>query len=254
MTHTQRKKSETGFYHVITKGDGGQILFECDDNRLRYLAELESAVNETRVNVHAYCLMSNHVHLVVEDREGDLSTFMKRLNERYAMYYSKHSGRVGHVFQGRFWSEPIESDEYFLAAVRYVHANPEPAGISRACDYTWSSYNVYANAGKSTFVKTETVLGILGSRSAFERFQDHGGRYVKPFPKSTLTKHLSYDELLRVAVDVLGRETLNSLKTMQIVDRKPHLASLSNAGFTDSQIARLTGIAQPSINRTLRLL
>lgn len=248
MTHTQRKKSETGYYHVVTKGDGGQLLFESDADRVRFLSELEKAVDANKVAVHAYCLMSNHVHLIVEDRADELAGFMKQLNERYAMYYARRTGRVGHVFQSRFWSEPIASDEYFLAALRYVHANPEPAGMCRTCEYEWSSYNAYL--GKSAMVKTETALGILGSREAFERFHENAGQYVKPFPKSTLTKHLSYDELMRVAVNLVGRDTLNSLKAMKPHARQDYLQTLLSAGFTESQISRLTGIGRASIRRS----
>ncbi len=250
MPHGQRRRSKTGYYHVVAKGDGGQLLFESDDGRVRFLAELENAANDNRIQVHAYCLMSNHVHLVVEDREANLSAFMKQVCERYAMYFGWMTGRVGHVFQGRFWSEPIECDEYMLAAVRYVHANPEPAGICRARDYKWSSYGSYVG-NKASFVKTETVLGIFGSKSAFERFHDNGGRYAKPFPESALTKHLTYEELLRIAIEVLGRETLNELKSKRPNERQDSLEALSKAGLRDNEIARLTGIGQTSVRRAL---
>ena len=249
MPHAQRKKSETGFYHVVLKGDGSQVIFESDADRRRFIAELEGALENHDVDVHAYCLMSNHVHLLVEDREGVLSQFMKRLGERYAMYFRKVTGRVGHVFQGRFWSEPVESDEYFLAALRYIHANPEPAGICNARDYRWSSYGDYV--GKGSLTKTDLALGLLGGAAGFEQFQAPGGSFAKPFPNSKLARHLSYDGLTRIAVKILGRGTLNSLKAIPPKERNPHIEKLSRAGFTDSQIARITGIGQSVIHRTL---
>ena len=252
MPHSQRKKGETGFYHVVSKGDGGQVIFESDTDRKRYLALLEQSLDDHKVKVHAYCLMSNHVHLLVQeepDAQSGMSGFMKQLNERYAMYYGKVTGRVGHVFKGRFWSEPIDSEEHFLSALRYIHCNPEPAGICSAKDYPWSSFEAYI--GKPGFVTTDVALGLLDSVPAFEDFHANGGCYAKPFPKSALVKHLSYDELARVAVNLLGRDTLNLLKTMTPKERGKHFERLSEAGFTASQIARLTGIGQSSVCRLL---
>ena len=249
MPHVQRKRSETGFYHVVVKGDGDQIIFESDADRKRFITELEGSVDSHDVDVHAYCLMSNHVHFLVSDRDGKLSAFMKQLNERYAMYFRKVTGRVGHVFQGRFWSEPVESDEYFLAALRYIHANPEPAGICSARDYRWSSYAAYT--GKDSLTNTDLALELLGGPAGFERFQASGGSFAQPFPGSKLVRHLSYDELTHIAVEVLGRDTLNSLKAMPPKDRGPHIEKLSRAGFTDTQIARITGVGQAVIYRAL---
>lgn len=249
MPHAQRKRSESGFYHVVAKGDGGQILFENDPDRLRFLTLLERAAEDTSVDVHAYCLMSNHVHLLLRDEKLTLSASMKQLCEQYAMYFRKITGRVGHVFQGRFWSEPIETDEYFLAALRYIHANPEPAGICRAKDYPWSSYLAYHDG--SAFVKTDFALAILDGWKAFEKLHEAAGHYAKPFPTSTLKGHLSYDELTRVAINLIGRETLQSLRKMNLKHRQPYIKALANAGFTESQIARITGIGQTSISRAL---
>lgn len=255
MPHGERKKSETGFYHVVVKGDGGQILFEGDGDRKRFLEELKRAKADHGIAVHAYCLMSNHVHLLVEDagegRDG-LGPFMKQLCERYAMHFRKRTGRVGHVFQGRYWSEPIGSDEYFLACLRYIHANPEPAGIGPASGYTWSSYSEYAGKPGFGVASTELALGLLGGPSGFESFQENGGAFARAFPKSSLVRHLSYDELLRIAKNVLGEETFARLKEMDPDERAENLRMLAAAGFTESQIARLTGIGRSSIVRSLK--
>ena len=251
MPHTSRRKSETGFYHVVIKGDGGQIIFESDADRMRILDIVKSTADDIPMLVHAYCLMNNHVHFLLEDRQDNLSSFMKRVNERYAMHFRGVTGRVGHVFQGRFWSEPIDSDERFLTTLRYIHANPEPAGICRAKDYPWSSYASYV--GTPTFVHTDLALELLGSVAAFEEFQLPGGAFASPFPKSSLTRHLSYDELNRVAIELLGRDRLSTLKQLKPRDRHHDLTLLKRAGFTEMQIARLTGIGQATIHRTLHI-
>ena len=249
MPHVQRIKSGTGFYHAVIKGDGGQIIFESDADRLRFLEELERATRDFGVSVHAYCLMANHVHLLIEDPKDNLSAFMKQLEERYAMYFRKITGRVGHVFRGRFWSEPIDTEERLLATIRYIHANPEPPGMCRASEYRWSSYQAYM--GAPSVATTKLILGILGSPEAFASFHENAGSFAKPFPQSKLCRHLSYDELTHIAISLLGRDTLNALKMQKPLMRQPYLELLAAAGFTATQIARITGVGQASINRAL---
>lgn len=264
MPHAKRKKGESGFYHVVTKGDGGQIIFESNANRARYLEMLDVALNENKVKLHAFCLMSNHIHLLVEDREDELGAFMKRLNETYARYFGKMTGRVGHVFQGRYWSEPVEDNARFLAVLRYIHANPEAAGICRVQDYPWSSYQAYVLSGAkkgsgekrgaksaASFVETELALSLLGGVEAFECFSASGACSARPFQGSKLSKHLTFDELLNVAFRLLGRDVLNSLKAMEPSVRAPYFIQLLQAGFTASEIARVTGIGRESIIRAV---
>ena len=253
MPHTRRKKSESGFYHVVTKGDGGQILFEDDRDRKTYIARLEELVREGGLKIHAYCLMSNHVHLLVKDEKESLSEFMKMLDEHYAMHFSKKTGRVGHVFQDRFWSEAVETDGRFLATLRYIHANPEPTGICKAEEYPWSSYQDYITAGRkgSMLTTTELALAMLEGVQGFERFHESGGRYVLPFAGSGLKNHLTDAEMMRVAIELVGREVLNGMKQLPVAERAKHLAELAGGGFTPTQIARLTGLGQSSIHKAL---
>ena len=252
MPHGTRRKGESGFYHVVTKGDGGQVIFEDDADRLRYLETLVAAQEEYPTELHAYCLMGNHVHLLIRDPQEVLSAFMKKLDETYAMYFAKKTGRVGSVFQSRFWSEPVDTDERFLATIRYIHANPEPAGIASHDAYPWSSYPAYVG-GRYTgpAVKTDMALGLLGGVEPFREFSVTGKAHVRPFKGSSLHHHLTTDETIFVALEVLDRETINGLKGMDAAMRLPHLLALSHAGFTDSEIARITGIGQVSIHRAL---
>ena len=262
MSHASRKKSESGFYHVVVKGDGGQIIFESNSDRRRFLGLLRTAIEECSVELHAYCLMDNHVHLLLRDTDDKLSICMKMLNESYAQYFSKVTGRVGHVFQGRFWSEPVLSDDHFLAAVRYIHANPETACMCEAKDYPWSSFGSYARCAKGgtancsildvPTVETSLALSLLDGVEAFERFSQSGSELARPFPGSKLSKHLSSDELASVALNVLGRNVLNGLRTMGPLDRAPYLVKLSQAGFTNCEIARITGLGRSTISRTMK--
>lgn len=252
MPHRARRLGESGFYHVVTKGDGNQIIFEDTRDRETYLDLLESCVEEFDVDVHAYCLMGNHVHLLLEENQEhrNLSAFMKKLNESYAMHFGRASERIGHVFKDRFWSEPVESDEHFLSTVRYIHANPETAGICPAHKYPWSSYRAYCSG--SSFVKTGFCLELLGDIEVFQAFCASGGNYAKPFANSKLSKHLLPDELTHVALSLLGRQTLSAIRQMTPKERIPHVAKLASAGFTESEIVRLTGLGRQAVRSALR--
>lgn len=249
MPHTQRKLGESGFYHIVAKGDGAQIIFESDKDRIRYLDTLEQAVHEHGIRLHAYCLMDNHVHLLAQDEKREISAFMKQLSETYAMYSAKVTGRVGRVFQRPFWSEPIETDSHFLCTIRYIHANPESAGICKTQDYPWSSYR--AHLSESSFVEVGFARAMLGDVRRFEAFSTSGGCYAKPFKGSKLRRHHSHDELVNIAITLIGRETLNGMKALSPSARQPLIALLREHGFSGSEIARITGLGDNAVRRCL---
>ena len=124
MPRGPRKQSEQGYYHVMLRGAGRQILFEEDRDRHEFLGHLTDAMPVFCIELIAWCLMDNHVHLLVCDPKNQLASFMHAVSTRYALYYNAKSGHVEPVFQGRFKSKPIDTDEYLLQAVRYIHDNP----------------------------------------------------------------------------------------------------------------------------------
>ena len=249
MTHKPRQQSESGFYHVVTKGDGAQIVFESDRDRIRYLQKLADACDDFGTIIHTYCLMSNHVHLLVQDPKQNLGYFMKQLNERYAMYFRTITGRVGHIFQRPYWSEPIKTDEHFLCVVRYIHANPQVAGICATSQYKWSSYQ--AHLAESPLVEVDFTRDLLGGVEQFERFSSSGDTTAVPFPGSKLRGHLSSDELLHIAWAAIGKDTLNSLKAMQPKERIAPMKTLKKAGLTEREIVRLSGVGRISVRNAL---
>ena len=189
MTHGARRRSTSGFYHVVPKGRGDQVIFEDDDDRKLYRYLLADAKRNYGIRIHSYCLMSNHAHLVIEDDNALMSTFMKSVHEQYGSYFADKTGRAGGIFTRPYWSEPIETDAYLLDAVRYVHANPATAGICRASAYEWSSAKDYL--GREGLADTEMVLSMLGGRDGFVAFSrqvssfsenvtPHGGRRSDP--------------------------------------------------------------------------
>ena len=177
MTRSARERSESGFYHVVAKGNGGQNLFEDASDYRAFLELAAAAAEKCDILVYAYCLMSNHVHLLLEDRGNRLSDFMKSLITGYAMRFNAKTGHIGHVFQQRFKSQPVESETYLLQAARYIHNNPAKAGVCSADEYLWSSYHEYAS-GVRGITAVSLILELCGGREGFRAFQARGGKAI----------------------------------------------------------------------------
>jgi putative transposase len=136
-----REEVEGGVYHVYARGNAKQRIFLDDRDRQTYLALLRREIERRNWRCLAYCLMNNHVHLVIETPEANLGRGMQRLHGAYAQIFNERHGRVGHLFQGRYGAVRIDSDEQLLTTLAYVASNPVRSGLcARPVDWHWSSY------------------------------------------------------------------------------------------------------------------
>lgn len=166
MPRCQRTKSKTGIYHVMIRGNERKDIFIDDEDKNRIIETIKLKKDDKNYKIYAYCIMDNHLHLVIHELEDEISKSMKRISVSYSMYFNKKYKRVGHVFQDRFKSENIESEAYLLSAIRYVHKNPEKANLGEYNKYKYSSAGEYENGVESDLVDAKEVLGILsGNRS-----------------------------------------------------------------------------------------
>ena len=153
-------------YHVTSRGDGREAIFQDDADRHAFLDVLAHAVDRFKWICHAYCLMGNHYHLFIETPEPNLSAGMRHVNGVYTQRFNRAHGRTGHVFQGRFKAVVVEKESHFLEVCRYVVLNPVRAGmLTRAQQWPWSSYR--ATAGLRTapaFLTIDEVLLHFASR------------------------------------------------------------------------------------------
>jgi REP element-mobilizing transposase RayT len=171
---------EGAIHHVTARGVERRAIFMDDRDRLRFVRRLGEAVEECGVRLHLYCLMPNHVHLVVETPAANLSAFMHKLETAYTVYFNLRHGRAGHLMQGRFHSKLVQGDTYLLRLSRYVHLNPVCAGdlataaFQRRRDalrrYRWSSFRGYSGLeGQQPFVVEAPVLAMAGAADGKER-------------------------------------------------------------------------------------
>ncbi len=176
MARPLRLELAGGLYHVTSRGDRREAIYEDDEDRGRWLEILGHTCKRFNWRCHAYCQMDNHYHIVIETAEANLSKGMRQLNGVYTQYYNIQHDRVGHVFQGRFKGILVERDEYLLELARYVVLNPVRANVTKAIGaWKWSSYK--AMVGKESapsWLETDWILGQFSRqrKRAIEKYID----------------------------------------------------------------------------------
>ena len=246
MPRAARKQSESGYFHVIVRGIGKQLLFEEPSDYRYYIWLLEKYSGETSVSICVYCIMENHVHLLVCDKGNELSLFMKKMGISYSAYFNRKYERTGHLFQDRFKSEAVEDDSYFLSVVRYILKNPEKAGLCSASEYPWSSYSAYSSG--NTFLDLSLIRGMLGDLSSWEQFI-HADNDVVCIESSTDTT--KDDRAREIMLRTIGTANGMLLQSYDREKRDAAIIALHKAGLSVRTIERLTGIGRGVIQKTL---
>lgn len=178
-------------YHVMSRGNERQPIVRDDADRVKRLDWLRRAIEMYGWRLHAFVLMENHDHLFVETPDANLSAGMQFLNGSYTSYFNRRHRRCGHLFQGRFKSQLVEEEGYYLEVSRYIHLNPVRAQcVERAQQYRWSSYPGYHHGGRTCdWVTYDKVLGEFGpdpkqARRSYRQFVAAGAQEESPSPFS----------------------------------------------------------------------
>lgn len=168
MARPLRLEFRGALYHVTSRGDGQEAIYRDDTDRRLCLEVLAHTVERYNWTVHAWCLMGNHYHLLIETPDSNLALGMRHFNGVYTQRFNRRHGRVGHVFQGRYKAILVQKDSYLLELARYIVLNPVRAGMVRGPkDWPWSSYR--ATAGLTTapaWLQTDWVLSAFGQRTS----------------------------------------------------------------------------------------
>jgi len=168
-------------YHLTSRGNARNSIYLNDDDRQRFLAILDDVVDRYNWLCHAFCLMDNHYHLLIETLDPNLSSGMRQLNGVYTQSFNRAHNRVGHIFQGRYKAILVEKDQHLLELCRYIVLNPLRAGmIKTAKDWKWSSYKATAYpSNPHPFLTVDWVLGQFAvkkikARKAYKAFVTDG--------------------------------------------------------------------------------
>ncbi|UCZ52931.1 transposase [Bacillus shivajii] len=149
-------------YHITARGNRRTDLFEGREDYETYLAILEDVQRMYPFKLHAYCLMTNHIHLQIETINHHIKDIMKELHSRYAVWFNREHNYTGHLFQGRYGAKLIETDEYFLETSRYIHQNPQKAKmVTKPEEYEWSSYRAYISSQENPLVTISRTLSYF---------------------------------------------------------------------------------------------
>ena len=247
MSRRPREESKTGCYHVMQRGAGKQILFEDDTDYQRYLDKLLECKNEIGFSLPAYCLMNNHVHLLIKTTQlGDLSKAMSRIGTSYAAYYNIRYQHVGNVFQGRYLSSPINDEQYLLDCVRYIHNNPVKANFGKREEYAWSSYNEYLSGG--IVADTTEVMTFFSNIEQFEDFHKIDGKIE--FDDCDVAMSTCEDGL-RIIRDYFNNayESAMIVKMLGKESRDSVIREMKKHGLSNHQIELITGISRDLVRR-----
>jgi putative transposase len=207
MGRARRSEQQAGWHHVVNRGADRRTIFVDDADRLDFGRLLARAHDRTGVSVIAYCLMSNHFHLVLDCPAGGLSEFVQLVTGPFTRHSNERRGADGAVLRGRFASRPISTPEYLVAAVRYVHRNPLAfAGPDGLVTYRWSSHRTYLGLRPCpVWLDPFDVLRWLGGVDAFDRFVRGEGAIFEPPPATSLV-----DEAL-AAAQLIAHEHADAL-------------------------------------------
>lgn len=167
MARKPRIHLPSGFYHVILRGNAGQDIFLTDADRYRLYLLMQEGVERFSYRIHAFCCMSNHIHLLIQVTDIPLSRIMQNLSFRYTQWMNKRQRRTGHLFQGRYKAILVDADNYLLELIRYIHLNPVRAGmVEDAAAYRWSSHRAYIGKETLPWLTTGWVLGRFGDQAS----------------------------------------------------------------------------------------
>ena len=250
MARQARKRSSTGIYHVMLRGIDRKDIFLDDEDRRKFLESIIKAKKKGKFKIYGYCLMDNHIHMLIKEDE-EIGKIIKRITVGYVGWHNKRHERTGHLFQNRYLSEPVETEDYFITVLRYIHQNPIKAGIvSSLSDYKWSSYDKYhlVYQEQESFISGDLTEAYF---KTFKEFKD----YMKA---NNIDKCLEYNIVKRHNDKTLG-EIINEKYDINEIDKNPIkkrnklIRKIYDEQKTSiRQLSRVLGVGKTVVERAIK--
>ena len=241
-----------GFHHVVNRGVEKRKIFIDEDDYNYFLALMCTGCLEHDINVHSYCLMSNHYHILIETKQDNLSKFMRSLNAKYASYFNRRYKRVGHLWQGRFKSWYVSDVAYLYTLIKYIEFNPlEAKMVKDLKEYKFSSYNSFLDQAKPiACLENSLIFNEYNTTQArkefFERDYDKDDLKIIAKTSNAVVAPLNKKEL---PVNQLHK-LLDNYETK--IERNRKIKDAIALGYSQSQIAKVLGLSQPAITSILK--
>ena len=241
MARKARIFSDNGKYHIILRGNNQQNLFCEEKDNFFFLNRMKKYSSELNIKIYAYCLMTNHVHILLGNAGSNLSLFVQKLANSYVFFFNHKYERTGHLFRGRFKSEPIDTEEYFKTVFRYILQNPDKAKIGQYKTYKWNSYR--SLTGKSFVpIDLDYIKSVFGNQQNLFHFLD-----IKTKEKGMEFENslfISDIKALKIIKHLFHINSPYSINRLQINEQKKKISLLKQNGLSVNQISRLTGISK----------
>ena len=241
MPRKARIKSSTGIYHVIMRGINRQRIFEDEEDYKKYLWELKRFQEICGYQLYAWCLMPNHIHILIREGNEPLEQVFRRIGASFIYWYNMKYERIGHLFQDRYKSEPVEDSAYLLTVVRYIHQNPVKAGIcKKTADYRYSSYSEYLNGGALL------TRDMLLKQISIDQFVEYHGELNADNcleVKETERKRSTDEQLDELIKKRFGIQTTTDVQRMESQRQAEVIKMMVKSGGSIRQISRLTGVS-----------
>lgn len=252
MPRRARALSSTNTYHVVVKGADSKLIFEETKDYMKYLELLQYYKDQLGFELFAYCLMSNHVHLLIRHSDNiSLESIFRHINTTYAGWFNCKYDRSGYVQGERYYSEPVETLGYLRNVVRYIHYNPTKAGLESypGQSYPWSSFSDYLS-DSTGLTDTSFILHIFNSMSYFLEF--HSNVPDDDCLEIKKTKRRLPDDVAKMCIyEISGCSCSSEFEALSISDRNKYLILLKEKGVSIRQLNRLTGTPRGVIERIL---
>ena len=234
----------------MLRGIDRQLIFEDSEDCFRFLDIVQECQELCGFKLYAYCLMGNHVHLLLRVQEVGLETIFKRIGGRYVYYYNVKYQRVGHLFQDRFKSEPVDDDVYFLTVLRYIHQNPVKAKIcAKVAEYPFSSFGEYLH--KSRLIDTSFALGMI-ERGEFAKF-NNAPNSDTCLELAVPSRRAVTDAQAQVLIEKISRcKTIVEFQSLEEKKKERFIKKIYDKGVSVRQISRLTGTTKGMVEKHLK--
>ncbi|NTW71166.1 MAG: transposase [Eubacteriaceae bacterium] len=251
MPRQNRKKSLTGIHHVMLRGLDKRDIFIDNEDRRKFIDSIAKSKETGKFSLLGYCLMNNHVHILMKEGE-ELGISIKRIAISYAQWHNGKYARVGHLFQNRFLSEPVENEEYLISVLRYIHQNPVNAYMVASCEeYEWSSYmayiNLYENRSDVKIIDPEIIFELIDSKNNFEKT-------TKELVKGTCLEYSEKKIYTDSDLAILIRREYFKDKVLTDPNEKQRLLKqiYLDTGASIRQIGRVMGLSKGAVVKSLK--
>ncbi len=243
-----------GFHHIVNRGVARSNVYESDNDKEKFLKILCKACAIYKVNVHDYCLMDNHYHLLVETTTENLSLFMRQINSNYAIYFNKKYKRTGHLWQGRYKSWYIIQDEYLYTLFRYIEHNPIEAKITHMVgEYPFTLLATLLNANQEIIPCAQHSK--LKKELHHKGIQEHlakalSKRELKELETEQKKKIIQSEHEFKQEKNKTLKEYFTNAKDR--LSRNSAILSAIDNGYTQAEIARYLKVSPAMVSKVFR--